>query len=196
MNIPLRRPASRGYSLAELLVVVAIIGILSLVSVPAFMNYRQSAKLKASMRQFVADIRASRARAITENHPTMISFRTGAGKITYRDFNGELQSDGTVNYAAMTPVSKYEKSLDPDVYFAASTSVCLFADTITSPSQTSGWNDIVFNANGTVSNVPTADECKENGVINGIAIIRIDKGNIQRRSYTFNVNPTGRIRVD
>ncbi|HEX2834097.1 MAG TPA: GspH/FimT family pseudopilin [Thermoanaerobaculia bacterium] len=196
MNISLRRRSTSGYSLAELLVVVAIIGVLSLVSVPAFMNYRNSAKLKSSMRQFVADLRWARQRAITENHPTMISFKTGAGQIVYRDFNGEVAPDGTVSYSAVTPASKYEKRFDPDVYFAPSTSVCLFDDTITTPAQTNGWNDIVFNANGTVSNVPTADECKDNGVITGMALIRIDKGNLERRTYKFNVNPAGRIRVE
>ena len=37
-----RNNASRGYSIMEILVVVAIIGILSLVTVPAFMNFQRS----------------------------------------------------------------------------------------------------------------------------------------------------------
>lgn len=196
MNVSLRHRSSSGYSLAELLVVVAIIGILSLVSVPAFMNYRNSAKLKSSMRQFVADLRVARQRAITENHPTMISFRTGNGMITYRDFNGSVASDGTVTYSAVTPASKYEKALDPDVYFAPSTSVCLFDDTITSPTQTNGWNDIVFASNGTVDNVPSGAPCVTGGLRTGIVIIRNDRGNLSRRTYTFEIVPTGRIKVN
>jgi len=196
MNVLSRRRSSRGYTLAEILVVVAIIGVLSLVSVPAFINYRNSAKLRASMRQFVADLRIARQRAITENHPTMVSFQTGSGKIVYRDFNGTVASDGSVTYAAVTPATKYEKRFDPDVYFATSTSPCLFADNITSPVQTSGWNDIVFLSNGTVSNMPTSPTCIDNGLTTGIVTIRIDKGSISKRTYTFEIVPTGRIRVN
>ncbi len=196
MNVPLRRRSSSGYSLAELLVVVAIIGILSLISVPAFMNYRNSAKLKSSMRQFVSDLRVARQRAITENHPTMISFRTGVGNVTYRDFDGTVASDGTVTYSAVLPASKYEKNMDRDVYFAPTTNVCLFGDTITSPAQTSGWNDIVFAANGTVASMPTSPTCTVSGLTTGIVIIRNDNGNLARRTFTFEIVPTGRIRVN
>jgi prepilin-type N-terminal cleavage/methylation domain-containing protein len=196
MNIPLRR-SSGGYSLAELLVVVAIIGILSLVSVPAFMSYRNSAKLRSSMRQFVADLREARQRAITENHPTMISFRTGTGNLAYRSFNGTVADDGTVTYSAHQPASnRFERRLESDVYFAPTTSVCLFADTITSPSQTSGWNDIVFNANGTVANVPSAAPCESGGLLTGIVVIRNDRAPQNRMTFTFEIVPTGRIRVD
>lgn len=196
MNVPLRRRSTSGYSLAELLVVVAIIGILSLVSVPAFMNYRNSTKLKSSMRQFVADLRVARQRAITENHPTMISFRTGSGRVTYRDFDGSVASDGTVTYSAVRPASKYEKNLDPDVYFAPSTSVCLFDDLITTPTQTNGWNDIIFASNGTVDNVPSGGPCVTSGLRTGIVVIRNDRGNLSRRTYTFEIVPTGRIKVN
>jgi prepilin-type N-terminal cleavage/methylation domain-containing protein len=196
MNAPPRRRLSGGYSLAELLVVVTIIGLLSLVSVPAFMNYRNTAKLKGSMRQLVADLREARQRAITQNRPTLISFRTGAGNITYRNFDGTVADDGTVTYAATLPASKYEKNLDPDVYFAPTTNVCLFPDTITSPAQTNGWNDIVFNSNGTVANVPGTVACTTDGLSTGILIIRNDRAPENRRTFTFEIVPTGRIRVN
>ena len=58
------RKLQRGYSLAELLTVMAIIGVLSLVTVPAFMNYAKAARLKNSLRQVASDVRAARQRAV------------------------------------------------------------------------------------------------------------------------------------
>ena len=59
------RRLQRGYSLAELLTVMAIIGVLSLVTVPAFMNYAKTARLKNSLRQVASDTRAARQRAVS-----------------------------------------------------------------------------------------------------------------------------------
>lgn len=58
---------SRGFSLAEMLVVVAIIGMLSLVSVPAFINYQRTMKLRGALRTLNTDIRNCRQMAITRH---------------------------------------------------------------------------------------------------------------------------------
>lgn len=58
---------SRGFSLAEMLVVVAIIGMLSLVSVPAFINYQRTMKLRGAVRTLNTDIRNCRQMAISRN---------------------------------------------------------------------------------------------------------------------------------
>ena len=75
-----------GYSLAELLVVVAIIGIVSLVTVPNFISLRRSSMLKTSTRNFAADIRAARQRAVTKHQRTKVSFNTGTAARDYRLF--------------------------------------------------------------------------------------------------------------
>lgn len=72
------RNASRGYSLAELLVVVAMIGVISLVTVPQFMKMFRSAKVKSSLRQFTGDVRASRARAVSKHRPVRVSICNAA----------------------------------------------------------------------------------------------------------------------
>jgi prepilin-type N-terminal cleavage/methylation domain-containing protein len=66
----------RGFSLMELLTVVAIIGVMSLVSVPAFLNYQRSLEVKSAMRQFTGDLRAARQRAVTNMGPVTVNVPT------------------------------------------------------------------------------------------------------------------------
>ena len=72
-----------GYSLPEMLIVLAIIGIVSLVTVPAFINLQRSGKIKTSVREFNTSLRAARQRAVTTNMQTKVGFETGSrAKIT------------------------------------------------------------------------------------------------------------------
>ncbi len=73
------RRLQRGYSMAELITVVAIIGIMSLVTIPAFMNYSKSARLKTSLRQFTGDLRATRAQAVTRTIWMQVAVTSAAG---------------------------------------------------------------------------------------------------------------------
>lgn len=65
---------TKGFSLAEMLVVVAILGMIVAFGLPAFQNYLQSYKLRSSANQIVNDLRAVRQTATTENIPMKISF--------------------------------------------------------------------------------------------------------------------------
>ena len=76
-----------GYSLPEMLTVVAIIGVLALVTVPAFINFYQAGKMRASMRNFTTDLRSIRQRAITRGHQTILTYdvtASGAGEVNRR----------------------------------------------------------------------------------------------------------------
>lgn len=143
---------SRGYSLSEMLVVISIIGAMSLVSVPAFMKFYWSNKMKTSLRQFTTSVRAARQRAITENHPTMVSFDIGSGKRTFRAYDGRVQADGTINWTPIGGPEGPDRNMDDIVYFGTPAD-CTFADVVNA---TPGWNDVVFLSNGTIQNIPAA----------------------------------------
>lgn len=57
----------RGFTLAELIILIAVIGILSVMAVPAFLRYYQAATLKSGAQQFVTMINQARELAIKEN---------------------------------------------------------------------------------------------------------------------------------
>jgi prepilin-type N-terminal cleavage/methylation domain-containing protein len=63
------RPGLRapGFTLAELIMVLAVIGILAVMAVPAFLSYYQAATLKAGTQQVVTLINQARELAIKQN---------------------------------------------------------------------------------------------------------------------------------
>lgn len=188
-----RSQLSGGYSLIEMLVVVAIVGIMSMVSVPMFMNFVRSNKMKSTMRQFMTDLRTSRQRAITENHPTMISFRPGPALRDYIDFDGTVGAGGVVTYALARRNPR--KELDNITYFPTSTDPCIFDDVITSPVETNGWNDIIFMPNGTIGNIPGPPCTAPAGqALAGKAFITTDY-NVPKKMYTIEGHPTGTVKA-
>lgn len=83
------RKNSGGYSLAELLVVVAMIGVISLVTVPQFMVMFRSARIKSSLRQFTGDVRAARTKAVTRHRKFRVAIcNTGDGLTDGCDVSG------------------------------------------------------------------------------------------------------------
>src|SRR6185436_9536555 len=64
----------RGYSITEMLTVVAIIGIVSLILVPNFMSMYRIGKMKSATRNFIARVRRVQQQAVTLNRRMRISF--------------------------------------------------------------------------------------------------------------------------
>ena len=67
----------RGYSLVELLIVVAMIGMFSLVTVPPIISYMGQIRVRSATRMLNGDIRAARQRAIARNNPVAFCFTPG-----------------------------------------------------------------------------------------------------------------------
>jgi prepilin-type N-terminal cleavage/methylation domain-containing protein len=81
-------PASAGYSLVEMLVVITIIGILSMVSVPQFLAYQRASKLKHSMQMVMNDLRLARQQAIALRTQTRLRFETNGSRYVVERLTG------------------------------------------------------------------------------------------------------------
>jgi prepilin-type N-terminal cleavage/methylation domain-containing protein len=81
-------PASAGYSLVEMLVVVTIVGILSMVSVPQFLAYQRANQLKSSMQMVMNDLRLARQQAIALRTQTRLRFETNGSRYVVERLSG------------------------------------------------------------------------------------------------------------
>lgn len=137
----------RGYTLIEALVVVAIIGMISVIAVPNFIQFQRAGKVKSSLRNLTSDLRAARQRAVTLQNRAMISFGTGTTDgVSYTIYTGTRQADGTYAWTEFrpTPQSVATKQLEKTVYFNSTD----FIDS--QPATPDGKFDVIFRENGEV----------------------------------------------
>lgn len=180
-----KRTSEAGYSLPEMLTVVAIIGVLALVAVPAFMTFYQSNKVKTSVRNFMGDIRSVRQLSITTDREAKLSFHTGAtGTRAYSILQGNAAYNATTwTSVPNRPATKY---LDDVVYFPSNTASTpqTFTDV-----DGDGTIDIICFPDGRVS-MPT----DQNGTVLTSAVITLKTDQkVYQPKWTVTVSPTGRV---
>lgn len=64
----------RGYTLTELMVTVAIIGIVAAIGVPSYLSYLPHLRLNGAARDLISDLRLARSLAVGQNQRYYISF--------------------------------------------------------------------------------------------------------------------------
>lgn len=166
-----------GYSLVELLVVVAIVGVISLVSVPNFMAMQRASKLKSSLRAFTSDVRGMRQRAVTTHRSTKLSFTTGTASTGRRYTISEW--DPTAAPGAEWKQIGPPRELEESCYIVGQTNFPdRDGDTTT--------RDIVFRNDGT----PLFDA----GVFRGTVLIKTD-WKIAIPQYTVSLELSGAVKT-
>jgi len=94
---------SKGFTLAELMITVLIIGIIAALSVPGFTRFLQTWKLAGDADHFAASLRTARAAAVTKNITTVFTFNKTNGTFSYfedsdRDGNLDLSEYRSATY--------------------------------------------------------------------------------------------------
>jgi prepilin-type N-terminal cleavage/methylation domain-containing protein len=192
-----QKTSQAGYSLAEMLTVIAIIGTLALVSVPAFLTFRNSNKMKSSMRNLTNDLRATRQLSISRGQQTMLSFGTGAKARSYNTYLGNAPF-GSTTWRLRTNLAasgiRGTRNLDDIVYFPADsgstpqsfTDVADCSAVTTCAAGTDSKLDVVFFPDGHVL-LPT-------GATSATITLKTDS-KIPKNQYTITISPSGRVQA-
>ncbi len=194
-----------GYSLAEMLTVVAIIGILALVMVPNFMSFYQSNKMKSSMRNFTTDLRSTRQLAITQGKQAALSFKTGTNQRSYDLYLGDKPFNSTTWTAQTGPGrNRATKVLENIAYFPAdgastpqtftddidcSVSPCVTICSTCTPATGSPDQklEVIFFPDGRVK-LPAA-------AVSGTITMKTDLNRLPKPQYTITISPSGRVQA-
>jgi len=89
-----RLPAANGFTLPELIVVVAIVIVIAALALPAFRSLYEGCCLKVAMTEIAAMIREAKQNACTDGSSYAVGFATGSGRISLISGRG---ADGSWN---------------------------------------------------------------------------------------------------
>ena len=90
------KPATAGYSLLELLTVLAIVGLMALVTLPAFGSLRRQAAMRAAIGEVTWALRAARSSAIARSGHVAVKFQQ-LGGVWHYAFIDDGDGDGVRN---------------------------------------------------------------------------------------------------
>lgn len=176
----MKRRSSRGYSLVEILVVIAIIGILSLVTVPMFMNFQRRNAVRSALRSFTSDVRSCRQYAITRNAYVRLQF------VNDRDYSLQQSRDFGTTWSDLNlgtaGAGTNTKTLPETMRFSANT----YNDSDTPADKL---KDIDFRPNGTAG-----DFASDGTATAGTITIRTDWQDIINQ-IVVDISTTGQIKT-
>jgi prepilin-type N-terminal cleavage/methylation domain-containing protein len=129
------RRRQAGYTLTEVLTVLAIVGVMAAVTIPAFFNYMRINRAKTSLRNLISDVRTARAISVKTGHQIKVVFLPTPLASSTPDLQGCSKCSRTYDYyegdraflsANWTPITgplsnphKPSRSLDTSMYFPA-----------------------------------------------------------------------------
>lgn len=88
-------PSHKGFTLVEIMIVLAIMGIMAAIAMPNYRTYMAQRRLNGAVRQVYGDLMAARQRAISENRTIGVVFGSdNHGYTIFADTDGDGSADG------------------------------------------------------------------------------------------------------
>jgi len=85
-----------GFTLFEVIIVVAVIGVTAAISIPAYLNWVPDIRLKSAVRNLKSDLGLAKQRAIRENGRVAVVFEPASNRYTLFVDNGAGAAGGGV----------------------------------------------------------------------------------------------------
>ena len=108
-----------GFTLIEMMIVVAIMAILFAIAIPFWTAYRQNAELKSAAGNIVADIADLKARASTERLTYTMTFTNATGSPTTDGYRITRQVGGATENVSSKSVKPIEMTGADEIRFDA-----------------------------------------------------------------------------
>jgi type IV fimbrial biogenesis protein FimT len=83
----------RGFSIAELMTVVSLIGILAAVGIPSFLSFQPSMRLNGAAREVLGRLMWARANAVQNNNTSVVTFLNDHSFQIFNDANSNGSAD-------------------------------------------------------------------------------------------------------
>ena len=84
-----------GFTLIELIVTLSIFGIMMVIAIPSFLNYRPTMKLKGAARDISSSFQWARMKAVSENNTFAVKFTCNSYSIYDDNDNDDIYADTT-----------------------------------------------------------------------------------------------------
>jgi prepilin-type N-terminal cleavage/methylation domain-containing protein len=160
-----RRSTERGFSLTELLTVVAIIGVITLVTVPAMIQLMPQYRIRSAASDAGASLRMIRQKAITTRTPWKISFDAANDRYAYYRLNAPNATRSDVgNWINMGRDTRANPTSGSVQWIRASAIDLQTSTTNPNPFKNIDCDanstvDIVFLRDGSIANDPNGGTC-------------------------------------
>lgn len=102
---------AKGFSLIELVIAIALLGIALSIAAPSFRGYIENLNLKSAAREIASDIFVTRERAISENRKYQIRFNKEAKSYSIFKRN-EKDTDWEASAFMVKPLSALGRNID------------------------------------------------------------------------------------
>lgn len=104
----MRRKSFSGFTLIEVMIVIAIIGIMAVIAAPNFTQYMKSRRLSGATMQLYVDLTNARMQAVSQNNKVIVALISNNSYQIIRDLNG----NGVVD----TGETGVTRSIHPDYH--------------------------------------------------------------------------------